>query len=187
MSCPSGLLPFHKLWHHLHGEGGSRYAWTREADRLCCTLRPLSLQERAHLECENLADFPEIELRVLVLPKTRPCLAQVVFPGSMGLSTAKQFIYRELQEVAVERPDPRTRWEEGEDAIVLHLGLFPVCSGVAVELDRGVREILFDETDPSPTCRVEFAKAEGWTLAQAHEWVRRYLDLRDVGRTCDLL
>ena len=187
MSCPSGLVPFHKLWHHLHGEGGSRYAWTREGDRPCCTLRPLSLQERAHLECENLADFPEIELRVLVLPKTRPCLAQVVFPSSMGLTAAKQFIYRELQEVAVERQDPRTRWEDREDALVLHLGLFPVCPGAAVELDRGVQEILFDETDPSPTCRIEFAKSEGWTLTQANDWVRRYLDLRDVGRTCDLL
>jgi hypothetical protein len=187
LSCPSGLVPFHKLWHHLHGDGGSQYAWTYEADRTCCTLRPLSLQERAHLECESLADFPEIELRVLVLPKTRPCLAQVVFPGSMGLPAAKQFIYRELQEVAVERPDPRTRWEERDDAVVLHLGLFHACSGIAVELDRGVREILCSEADRSPTCRIDFAKAEGWTLSLAADWVQRFLNLRDSGRTCDLL
>jgi len=187
VACPSRMAPFHKLWRHLHGEGGSRYFWTREGDRLCCTLLPLSLQERAHLECENLADFPEIELRVLVLPKSRPCLAQVVFPASMGVAEAKQFIYRELQEVAVERMDSRTRWEDRPDAWMLHLGLFPVGPGSAVELDRGVREILFDGSDPCPTSRLEFAKCEGWTWPNAADWVRRYLDLRDIGRTCDLV
>lgn len=175
---------FDKLWQTLHTDLAGRlaYRWSQEGDRLCCQLRPVGVKDRPHLETERLADFPEIELRILSLPRTQPLLAQVVFPASMSLVAAKQFIYCELQEAAVQ-PVGRSLWlEEGGEAWALHLGSTSRAEVTAVELEAGVREWVAPN---GPTHRLEFNKSV-WQLAQVDQWIIRYLNLRDLGRTFEL-
>ena len=175
---------FDKLWQTLHTDLAGRlaYRWCKEGDRLCCQLRPVAMKDRSHLETERLADFPEIELRILSLPRTQPLLAQVVFPDSMSLVAAKQFIYRELQEAAVQ-PVGRSIWlEDRAAAWSLHLGSVSHVELTAVELEPGVREWVAPQ---GQSHRIEFDKSI-WQLAQVDQWITRYLNLRDPGRTFEL-
>ena len=94
---------FQKLWQSMHGdEPVLPYSWSWENNRLCCSLRRMQNQDQADLEIERLVDFPEIERGILAIPKAAPLLAQVVFPAGMTILQAKAFIYRELEEVAVQ-------------------------------------------------------------------------------------
>ncbi|MCI0683069.1 MAG: hypothetical protein L0Y71_13290 [Gemmataceae bacterium] len=175
---------FDKLWHTLHADPAAHlgYRWSKEANRWCCQLRPVSAKDRPYLENERLADFPEIELRILTLPKARPHLAQVVFPASMTLVQAKCFIHRELQEVAIQ-PAGRGAWlEECSTHWALHLGGGHHGELTAVELEPGVREW---PAASGLTHRVDFAKPD-WSFAQVDDWLRRFLNLRDLGRTFEL-
>lgn len=176
---------FQRVWQGLHCDSRRlHYAWDRENSRLCCTLRPVSGQERAHLEIEHVADFPEIELRILASPKAPPLLAQVVFPPNMTVCQAKEFIYRELQEVAV-RGSGRGAWlVEENDVFRFNLGPFPLTDTVCLDLDTGLREWIVPDT--AQTCRLEFVRAAGWTRSQVDAWLQRHLHLRDLGRTMAL-
>jgi hypothetical protein len=40
--------------------------------------------------------------RILTLPRTAPALAELLFPPTMSISKAKEYIYRELQELPVQ-------------------------------------------------------------------------------------
>ncbi len=118
---PAPLSGFHALWQHLVGEAHPLgYSWSCEGDRLCATLRPLTLQDRNQLEIEHLADFPEIELRILAIAKAPPVVAQVAFPPALTIQEAKRFIYRELEEVAVEGWRFGAWLAENPESIVLH-------------------------------------------------------------------
>jgi hypothetical protein len=175
---------FDKIWQTLHTDPASRlaYRWCQEGNRWCCQLRPIAAKDRPYLETERLADFPEIELRILSLPKTQPLLAQVVFPATMSLHAAKQFIFRELQEAAVQ-PAGRGVWlEERADVWALHLGAAAHVDLSAVELEVGVREWAAPN---GPTHRLDFDKSV-WQRAQVDQWIMRYLNLRDLGRTFEL-
>lgn len=175
---------FDKLWQTLHADpaAGLAYRWGKESNRWCCQLRPVHAKDRPYLETERLADFPEIELRILALPKAQPHLAQVVFPASMTLAQAKGFIHGELQEAAVQ-PAGRGAWlEECPEHWALHLGGAAHGELVAIDLEPGVREW---SAANGLTHRVEFAKP-AWSQAQVDEWMRRCLNLRDVGRTFEL-
>ena len=179
------LGSFEKLWQALHcASRRLHYAWSWENARLCCTLRPVSSQNRIHLEIERVADFPEIELRILTIPKSTPLLAQVVFPTGMTITQAKNFIYRELEEVVVQGGG-RGAWlaEEG-DGLLFHVGAFPPGELVCLELEKGLHEWVAPAT--AHTCRFEFAGAAGWSRAQVDQWLQRYLHVRDHGRTMDL-
>ena len=178
------LSSFDKLWQTLHADPAARlaYRWTKERARWCCQLRPVAVQERRYLEVERLADFPEIELRILSLPKARPQLAQVIFPATMTLAQAKVFIYGELQEAAVQ-PAGRGAWlEERADVWTLHLGPGANAELIATELESGLREWAAPH---GPTHRLDFDKSR-WQHAQVDEWIHRCLNLRDLGRTFEL-
>ncbi len=177
------LSSFDKLWHTLHADASRlAYRWSREGERWCCHLRQVAASERRFLESERLADFPEIELRILNLPKARPHLAQVVFPASMSLAQAKIFIYRELQEAAVQ-PQGRTAWlQEDACAWSLHFGPAAASELMAVELEAGIREWALAS---GATQRVDFAKDQ-WQFAAVEEWLRRYLRFCDLGRTAEI-
>lgn len=179
------LSGFQKLWRQLHGTSNRLgYAWSKENDRLCATLRPLSMHDRHHLESERLADFPEIELRILSMPKATPVVAQVVFPRAMPIAEAKQFIYRELEEVAIEGW-PFGAWlAEDADCFTLHWDPAPASELDCLELELGVREWLAPAS--ARTCRLEFRRAAGWTRPRVDQWLARYLCVRDVGRTMAL-
>ncbi|HYT92039.1 MAG TPA: AAA domain-containing protein, partial [Gemmataceae bacterium] len=195
---------FHRLWQTLHCDPTRLpYTWVQEQDRLCCRLRQLAPEQRQWLESEYVADFPEVELRILALPRVRPLLAEVIFPPSMTIEQAKGYIYQELQELPVQAAERCLRWTDEPDLLALCL-----CSGesgqeAAVALEPGVRELVAtavegwdgQETVPQKgqdtvpqqarwyTRRVEFERAAGWTRHRAEEWLQTHLSLRDLGRT----
>jgi len=175
---------FDKLWQALHIDPSTRlaYRWCKEGERWCCHLRPVAAHDRRFLETERLADFPEIELRILSLPKARPQLAQVVFPATMTLGQAKGFIHRELQEVAIQ-PAGRSAWLEDRGGDwTLHLGSPAASELMAIDLEPGVREWACAR---GLTHRLEIDKSI-WQFAQAEDWIGRNLNLRDLGRTFEL-
>lgn len=175
---------FDKLWQTLHADPAVHihYRWAKEGERWCCQLRPVAAPERRHLETERLADFPEIELRILALPKAKPQLVQVVFPAGMSLAHMKGFIHRELEEAAIQ-PAGRGAWlEERADAWTLHLGPPASSELIAVELEPGLREW----TAPHGlTHRLDFEKSR-WQRPQVDDWIHQCLNLRDWGRTFEL-
>src|SRR5262249_9589869 len=111
---------FPKLWQQLHADPGRLpYAWLPEDGRLCCPLRPLTREQTQWLESERLADFPDIELRILTVPRAEPVLAEVVFPPTMSVAEAKAFVLREVQETAVQPCGRSLWWVEEPDRVVL--------------------------------------------------------------------
>jgi hypothetical protein len=182
---------FERLWSRLHFDPRHLpYAWFQEKDRLCCRFRPVSAEQRARLESERVADFPEIELRILNYPAARPVLAEVVFPPAMTIAQAKEYIYRELQELSIRTAGPSLRWREEADRVLLNLSDGHIDHAEAIVLELGVRELVCSTANGSDggwyTCCLEFDRRSGWHRQRAEEWVARHVGARDTGRTVRL-
>ncbi|MCI0457065.1 MAG: AAA domain-containing protein [Gemmataceae bacterium] len=189
-SLDSRSSVFRRLWQTLHCDPSRLpYAWAVEGDRLCCRLRELAPEQRQCLESERVADFPEIELRILALPRIQPLLAEVLFPPSMSVARAKEYIYQELQELPVQAAERNLCWVDGPEGLALCLSDGVGEAVAAVTLEPGVRELLHAgarDNVPCYTRRLEFDRAAGWDRARAEEWVRARLNLLDLGRTLRL-
>lgn len=197
---PSRHAVFQRLWDYLHCDPGRLpYSWGWEGERLCCRLRPLSPEQRPWLESERLADAPAIELRILALPRARPVLAEVLFPGTMSVPEAKEFIFRELQELPIQPAGRSWCWLEDGEYYILRLAESPLRQATPVSVEPGVREWVGALAEPMAapipatkkpaawfTCRLEFAKGDGWHRDQVHAWVHSHLPLPDLGRTISL-
>lgn len=183
-----------ELWQAVHCDPRTlQCEWIQEKHRLHCRLRPISAEQRSWLECERVADFPEVELRILSLPRTKPVLAEVVFPASMSIAQAKSYIFQELQELPVCASGSSLRWSDDAERTVLHLG--PVSGEITrVCLEPGVHEVTARtvvgsngaQTSVWTTARIEFEHKAGWQRARAVEWTGRHLALRDLGRSARL-
>ncbi len=198
-SAASSLQPpvFQCLWQHLHSDPRSLpYAWLLENERLLCRLRPVPAEQRPWLEKESVADHPDVELRILSVPRGQPALAEIVFPPSMTIDRAKQYIFQELQELPVRATAHSLRWVEEGDRLVLRLANQPCHHDLCVELEPGIRETLAG-LDPEAngnhglrscwhTCCLQFDRAHGWHRQRAEDWVQQHLGLRDLGRTVRL-
>ena len=160
------------------------YAWTAEGDRLCCRLKTVPPEHRQWLESERVADSPEIELRIVSMPGSAPVLAEVVFPPSLPIHQAKQFIFKELEELAIQPAGPHGCWLEDADHLLFHMGRVPDGPATIVTLEGGVREGLGASRT---TCRLEFDKAVGWQRDRAEAWLQKHLGLRDTGRAVALV
>lgn len=189
--------PFARLWQNLHAEPRSLpYAWVQEGDRWCCRLRFVTDEQRRQLESERVADCPDIELRILTQPGMPPALAEVVFPSSMSLVQAKEYIFKELQELPIQALGQSLFWLEDPDRMLLRLSDVPLPATVPVVLDQGVRELVSlgsagcNGEGPRPpagiTCCLEFDRRTGWDRPRAEDWVRQHLPIRDLGRTVRL-
>ncbi|MBM4070028.1 MAG: hypothetical protein FJ271_13910 [Planctomycetes bacterium] len=182
---------FQRLWSHFHCDPGKLpYSWHAEGDRSCCRLRSVPTEHRQHLESERLADFPDIELRILSLPHAPPALAEVVFPASLSFAEAKKFIYRELQEAAVQAAGRGTGLSQQAERWIFSFADEAGRKVREVELDAGLREIIVDCDGPSRngvacclTARIEFDRSAGWDRARVERWLHEHLQLRDLGRT----
>jgi hypothetical protein len=194
-SRPASLRPgfFQRLWEHLHLPA----IWVHEEGQLRCRLRPLPLEHRQWLQVERVADHPEIELRIVAPPRAQPALAEVVFPAGMAIGQAKQFIYKELEEVPARALGQSPCWSEEADRLVLRLPEGPGADAVPVLLEPGVRELVgapaggkrgvdANGAGAKPaawlTCALEFDRQSGWHRERAEDWVRRHLGFRDLGR-----
>ena len=196
--CKAGVRPvvaaagrgqyFHKLWERLHCNPTTlpHYGWYCDGatGRLSCRLRKVEASQTRHIEAEPLADAPDVELRILAVPGARPELAEVVFPPRMSRPQAKEFLFRELQEITVETDARWVAWSETPERIGLHFGPPVTCDAPALALENGVREILSEcGTNGYGTCRLEFDRAAGWDRPAVEQWLEQHLRLRDLGRT----
>jgi hypothetical protein len=185
---PAGPISlFQRLWRSYRAERATELrTWVRDGDRLCCRLKAIDTEQRKCLECERVADFPDIELRILSLPRAVPTLAEVLFPSSISLIQAKEYIYRELQELPLETTGTNACLVEDPDRFVLHFGRLIDQPDAAVVLAEGLCELLVAEPGHPAgflSCRVEFAKAVGWSRERAQAWLFQHCLLRDSGRT----
>jgi hypothetical protein len=174
-----------KLWQLLHSDPSALpYAWFREGERLGCRLRRLAPQQRQRLENEPLADAPDVELRILAMPRVRPVLAEVLFPASMALPKAKEFLFRELQEITVQTRGRSFRWCESARSIGLHFCDTPP-NAHAVTLENGVSECFAGDSSGllCNTTQLEFDRAAGWERSAVANWIEQQLRIRDLGRT----
>jgi hypothetical protein len=196
---PASLRPgfFQRLWQHLVVDPRRLpYAWVQDKDRLCCRLLDLAPEQRQWLQSEPVADSPDIELRILAPPDAGPVLAEVLFPPSMSIFQAKAFIFRELEQLPVRAVGPAFQWLDAPEQVALLFTDTPSSAAVPIPLESGVREMVVSPhpeangRGPAPatwsTCRIEFDKKAGWHKARAEAWARRYLGVRDPGRTARL-
>jgi hypothetical protein len=194
--APALPLVFSRLWELLHGDPSRLpYLWRQANDRLCCHLRSIPPDLSRYLEKERVADHPEIELHILSVPGRQPELAEILFPPAMAIEQAKQFVYRELEEAAVQASIHSLRWDTEDSRLLLRLSDGQLPHDHQVALGPGIREmvrrIAGSEEHPEatavyPSCCLEFDCSAGWHQDRAEEWVHKYLRLRDLGRTVDL-
>jgi len=192
---------FQRLWTSLHCDPSCLpYVWAREPDnRLCCRLRAISAEQRRWLEVERVADFRDIELRIVAPPRgkssgTDSFLAEVVFPSAMSLTDAKAYIFRELEEVPVRAHVSRMHWEDSPECLRLRLAEHSVASDrmPSVQLSDGVRELIADSGNGEQlgvdwhTDSLVFERSAGWERERAEAWTKRHLGLVDLGRTAVL-
>jgi hypothetical protein len=162
------------------------HTWRREQGRLICQLMPLLADDHQHLESEGLADASDIELRILHRPRTRPCLAQVIFPPHGTFAEAFTFMVREVQEFPLE-PFGRTGWWS-EDAEGWTWRLGPTAAGIDVwvEIEAGLRLGTVAEErggDATRVACIQFARSAGWERAKAENWLLRHRQAHDHERT----
>jgi hypothetical protein len=193
---PAVLRPgfFQRLWRQLHADPHRLpFVWMRRDGRLVCRLRPAPVNGPHSIESERVVDRPEIELRILTAPYQAPQILEVVFPLYTTIAQAKQFVLREVDELAVHTRGGCLAWSETADDVVLELSPCTDADAEMVALDEGVRELVgcvAPAGEPSAsglafwnTYRLHFARAAGWTRPRAEQWIADRLKLRDVGRT----
>ncbi len=180
---------FQRLWQAVGGDAGDwPCTWRREQDRLICQLIALSPEDRQLLDCERLADAPDIELGILQRPRAAPCLAEVTFAMHCTFADAFTFMVREVQEFPLE-PLGRTAWWSEEDAQVCrHFGPSDSQVGARLELEAGVRLIAAADAgqDSTRIARIEFARSAGWDRVKAERWLQRHRPHSDTERTAFL-
>jgi hypothetical protein len=179
---------FQRLWRSLHADPRQLpYRWHHRAGRVVCRLRPVPPDQERWLQTEYVADRPEIELRIIAPPRQASQLAEVTFPATVTPAEAKEFIYRELQEAAIQAAGTAQRWEEGPDRLVLHLAATIDPAAIVVSLESGISErVHWSAGAGGLTCHtiaVEFDRAAGWSRDRSEQWAAEYLGLADPGRT----
>ena len=185
---------FQRLWQHLHADPCRLpFAWMRSEDRLLCRLRPLAAGQEKWIETEPVVDRPDIELRILSMPRQAPRIVEVLFPIFMGISEAKQFIFCELEELALQTRGRSLCWFETEEEVILEFALSSDSETMIVALETGIRERVAclppdgGSADRASmdwhTCSLEFSRTAGWTRQRAEEWVAERLGIRSPGRT----
>ncbi|MSQ92938.1 MAG: hypothetical protein EXR98_00105 [Gemmataceae bacterium] len=187
VSMPPGC--WHRLWNAAGGESGRwPSTWQRVEGRLVCQLIPLTAEDRRHLDCEGLADAPDIELGILQRPQARPCLAQVVFGPNCSFADAFTFMVREVQEFPLQPLGCTAWWSEDAQRHTRHLGPQPGRIHTWVEIEPGLRLGVVANKDGEATCAacLEFDKAAGWDRPKAEEWLHRHRALADHERTAFL-
>jgi hypothetical protein len=153
--------------------------WVQDENTLTCRLYPVRGPERRRLECEPVADAPEIELRVFNPPSGEPTLAEVSFPCDTPPTTAREYLYHELGEVTCQPRCRSVNWETRTDGIVARFGPIDPAATTA-EIGIGIREELVG----LETRAVRFHP--DWTIESAKAWVAEIVGCREPGRVATL-
>jgi hypothetical protein len=177
---------WNRLLHAFEGDADQwPHTWRRDQGRLCCQLMPLSTADLQHLESECLVDAADIELGILHCPRTRPCLAQVLFPPQHQFAEAFTFMVREVQEFPLE-PLGRTGWLS-EDAGRLCWRMGPPHADdapwltIEAGLRLGIAACAVGQELTKVAC-IEFDKGLGWDRTKAEDWLSRHRRGRDFER-----
>jgi hypothetical protein len=178
---------FERLWNALHADPRRLpVRWRLAGEQLVCSLRPLAGEQERWLQREPVFDRPEIELGIVSPPHQDPQVVEVRFPAATPLEDARAYIFRELEELAVEPAGVSADWLEDEQTVTL---LFDAASERRrVCLGTGVVEQMACVPHPAgevgwKTAALEFERAGGWDLERARLWVEERLGVRDLGRT----
>ena len=92
------------------------------------------------MEAEPVVDNPEIELFILSAPRQEPVLVEVRFPATFAPRDAKEFILREVQEVACDARGPAFLRLPAAGGLTVQTGELPPSSWAdqeRVSLDEG--------------------------------------------------
>lgn len=158
-----------------------RETWTMEGDRLICRLAPLTPDQRRTVMREPLADRPEIELRFIPSDDDQR-LAEIAFPASISVPTAKRFLFHTLSEVLL-RPCGEVCWTHAPDMLI---ATWPSADtgrdGEWIELHPGVREKVAGLGLFAFTAAVSFDPVAGWDAEKAEAWLANYLPPPVTGR-----
>lgn len=185
---------FQRLWQNLHTDPlHLPFTWMRRNGQLLCRLRSLTAEQEKWIETEPVVDCPDIELRILSVPGQAPQVVEVLFPACMGIGEAKQFIFHELEELAVQSRGRSLFWLETAEEVILEFAPSDDAETETVALATGVREFVSRLPAGSGTathdgmdwhtCSLAFARAASWTRQRAEEWIVERLGLRSTGRT----
>ena len=155
---------FTRLWQRLHTDPRTLpYRWLHRDGRLSCCLHPVAPEQERWVQVELVADRPDVELRILSAPRLPPQLVEVVFPPSMTIHQAKEYLYHELEELTVQSRSSFLRWQEQPERVELRLTAREIEDSLPVTLEPGVRELvtLAGAEDSEPTDG-PFALADLW-------------------------
>lgn len=187
---------FHRVWHRLHPILKHPYCqWIETDSEIVCQLAALTDPDRDRLEVEPLADYPEVELRILPGPTGRSALAEVAFPrNTFSIAQAKGFLYRQLGELPL-RPDSEAwSWSQSDSLLTVELSaevedIRPRSDSVRLELEPGIVEVVVPrpvENGSSSaaqwrTQRLEFSRQAGWDVSAVQRWLSERLALVPPG------
>jgi hypothetical protein len=185
---PGAMCLFQRLWQNLHTDPYRLpFAWVRREDRLLCRLRPIAAGHEKWIETEPVVDRPDIELRILSIPHQPPRIVEVLFPVCTDIGAAKQFIFHELEELAVQTLGRGLCWFETAEQVILEFARSVDAETKTITLGPGICERIArlpaDSGMDWHTCSLEFVRAAGWTRQRAEEWIAERLGLRAPGRT----
>ena len=143
---------FARLWQHVHANPEGCPIPGSRREHLVCRLRPVAPEQRAWIEAERLADHPQIVPHILALPRSRPVVAEVLFPATFTIQLAKRFILQELQELAVHAGAQHALARGHSNRLVLQLANRSA-HGAAVDLAKGVQEHLNPRSRSGPVLK----------------------------------
>jgi hypothetical protein len=107
-------------------------------------------------------------------------------------------LYRQLDELALRPESGALRWTQknGSLFLELHAGEHDAASEVAVDLEQGVRELVWPSEHGIgkngqsficwSTAGLVFDSSHGWDRDRAEQWLWEHAHLRDLGRTATL-
>jgi hypothetical protein len=193
---PTVLRPgfFERLWSNLHADPHRLpFGWTTRDGRLVCRLRSFTTEQEKWIETEPVLDRPDIELRILAMPRQTPQIVEVLFPQSTSIGEAKQFLFQELEELAVQTNGRGIGWSETNEEVIVELSPSAELETVTVPLGNGICErlahlpVLGDLRGKGGidwhTCSLHFAHSADWTRPRVEEWLAERLGLCYRGRT----
>ena len=162
-----------------------RERWALEPDRLVCRLEHLTPDSRRRLSREPLLDRPEIELRITTHQGSEPVLAEIAFPSTQSLASAKSFLYHQLGAILL-RPCGEATWQSTETAIAATWAAVDRMSTPTdctwIDLEPGVREKVVGHGLAAFTAAVTFDLAAGWDEEKSRIWINEHVSMESSSR-----
>jgi hypothetical protein len=158
--------------------------WVREEERIVCRLRPVP--DRRRLAVEAVADQPDIELRILADADGSSDLAEVAFPGRVGIAEAKSYIRQQLGGAPPCLAPHGGHWQATSEAIEARFVESPHKPSIEAVPDDGVIESIAETGAGWSLAGLRFDRAAGWTEESAADWFRRAAERHGQGRIIHL-